>query len=412
MNKNVIIAAALMMSLSAGAQNVTDALCGEGFEGVRVVRVGNTVSVGFNDPAYRGTFRGPAEAIRLVADQCDGCDRIELVVEEYGTPKVAIRASKVGGHWLVDADYDTQPIVETLKNGAAKDEVRRGNSTYGKIDITLNPIVTLDNHRFDKLFEAGFYIAPTIETSLWKGNRINIEPIIPIYTNLDAGTRNRRFQLGSTNIQQDFIFGGKWYGTASVGTFRSCRAGLNVDFGCHVMPQLAVGVRASWTVDSYFGKDEEGNAKWYMASEDLKGRRSEVSALLKVDYFHLPSAIQAQLSAGRFVYGDFGARLDLTRHLGDYALGVYGILTGGEHNAGFHFAIPVRGKRNRQGGAVRVNLPEYYDMQYGMVSYFKYASEKMGTELEVRPVENRSLQYWNADYVKRNVQRILDGAME
>lgn len=59
-----------------------------------------------------------------------------------------------------------------------------------------------------------------------------------------------------------------------------------------------------------------------------------------------------------------------------------------------------------------MNLPEYYDMQYGMVSYFKYASEKMGTELEVRPVENRSLQYWNADYVKRNVQRILDGAME
>lgn len=407
MNKNVIMVAAVLMGMAAKAQDVTEVLCSEGFENVRTAHVGNTVCVALNDPAYRGTFRGPAEAIKLVAEKCAGCDKVELMVEEYGTPRLAIHASKVGGRWVVDADYETQPISDALDAASGKSNVRRGNSTYGKIDITFNPIVTLDNHRFDKLFEAGFYIAPTIETTLWKGNRINVEAIVPVYTNLDAGTRNRRFQLGSTNIQQDFIFGGKWYGTATVGAFRTCRAGANVDFGCHVLPQLSIGVRANWTVDSYFGKD-----KWYIASEDLKGRRSEVSALVKVDYFHLPTAVQAQLTAGRFVYGDYGARLDLTRHLGDYAIGLYGILTGGEHNAGFHFAIPVRGKRNRQGGAVRVNLPEYYDMQYSMVSYFEYASEKMGTELEVRPVENRSLQYWNADYVKRNVQRLLDGVME
>ena len=126
----------------------------------------------------------------------------------------------------------------------------------------------------------------------------------------------------------------------------------------------------------------------------------------------MATAMQAQLTVGRFLYGDFGARLDCTRHLGDYAIGVFGVLTGGEHNAGFHFAIPVRGKRNKQHGLVRVNLPEYYDMQYNMVSYFKYADECMGTELEVRPVENRSLQYWNAAYIQRNVQRILDGLVK
>ena len=133
---------------------------------------------------------------------------------------------------------------------------------------------------------------------------------------------------------------------------------------------------------------------------------------MRADYFDVATALKAQLTAGRFLYGDYGARLDITRHYRDYAIGVFGILTGGEHNAGFHFAIPVRGKRNKQGGYLRVNLPEYYDMQYNMVSYFEYADERMGTELEVRPIENRSLQYWNAAYIQRNVQRILDGKLD
>lgn len=402
-----IMISALMLCAAAMSQNVTDELSNHGFENVRLKTVADKVYVIFNDPAYRGTFRGPAEAIKLISSHCLACSKIEMVVEEYGTPKVAVHAAKADGHWSVEADYQTKDIVEILESCGGQTVGGCKNSTYRKIDVTINPIVSLDNHRFDKLFELGTFIAPTIETSLWKGNRINVEPIFPIYTNLDKRARNRQFQLGSTNIQQDIIFGGEWYATATVGTFRPCRMGANIDFGYRPTPQLALGVRTNWTVDSYFD-----NGTWYVGSADLKGHRSEVSALFKADYFHTASAIQAQLSAGRFVYGDWGARIDMTRHYGDFAIGVFGILTGGEHNAGFHFAIPVRGKRNRQKGTVRVNLPEYYDLQYNMVSSFDYAELKMGTELEVRPIENRSLQYWNAGYIKRNTQRILDGLLE
>ena len=114
---------------------------------------------------------------------------------------------------------------------------------------------------------------------------------------MDAGSRDRRLQLGSTNIQQDFIFGGRWYGTLSVGTFRSYRLGANVDLGYRVLPQMSVGIRANWTVDSYFGDDN-----WYVGSVDFKGNRSEVSALLRADYFDVATALKAQVTAGRFLY--------------------------------------------------------------------------------------------------------------
>lgn len=392
------------MGVCTYAQDALAALEDEGFENVCVSYENGIVYAAVEDPAYRGTFRGPAKAIVQLSETYPLCERIELVVLEYKTPKVVLHASKVGGRWTINVDYDTSAVTERLSTAK---NVTSKNKSIGKVDVTLNPIVSLDNHRFDKLFEAGFFLAPVIETTLWKGNRINIEPIIPVYTNMDAGSRDRRMQLGSTNIQQDFIFGGRWYGTLSAGTFRSYRLGVNLDFGYRVLPQMSVGIRANWTVDSYFDDN-----KWYVGSVDFKGNRSEVSALFKADYFDVTTAMQAQLKAGRFLYGDYGARLDITRHFDDYAIGVFGVLTGGEHNAGFHFAIPVRGKRNKQSGFLRVNLPEYYDMQYNMVSYFEYADERMGTELEVRPIENRSLQYWNAAYIQRNVQRILDGKLD
>ena len=407
MNRYCAIVFALLTTLVVAAQDVKDVLRSEGFENICIAQQGDVVYISLEDPAYRGTFRGPGVALQKLADRFPLCERYEMVVEEYQTPKVAIHASKTGDNWLVNVDYETTPIKNVLKEQRKSESVKPVNPSTGKIDVTFNPIVSLDNHRFDILYEVGLFIAPTIETTLWKGNRINVQPIIPIYTNLDKGNRNRDVQWGSTNIQQDFIFGGKWYGTLSLGTFRTFRMGANIDFGCRVLPSLSIGVRTNWTVNSYFADN-----KWYVGNKDIQGRHSEVSALLKVDYYERLSSLQVQLTAGRFLYGDWGARLDCSRHFGEYVVGVYGILTGGEHNAGFHFAIPVQGKRNRQSAPIRVNLPEYYDLQYSMVSCFEYADEMMGSELEVRPIENRALQYWQADYIKRNLQKYLDGTLE
>lgn len=410
MNRYCTIVFVWLATLVAVAQDVREVLCSEGFENVCVAQQGAVVYASLEDPAYRGTFRGSGVALQKLAGCFPACERFELVVEEYKTPKVAVHAVKASdSHWIVDVDYATAPIKKVLENQQLADgkKPKPVNSSVGKVDVTFYPIISLDNHRFDKIFETAFFIAPTMEVTLWKGNRINIQPIIPVYTNLDAGDCNRKFQWGSTNIQQDFIFGGKWYGTFSLGTFRSLRMGGNVDIGYRVLPSFSIGLRANWTVNSYFAND-----KWYVSNRDIKSRTSEASALIKADYYERTSSLQVQLTAGRFLYGDWGARLDCSRHFGEYVVGLYGILTGGEHNAGFHFAIPVRGKRNRQPGCIRVNLPEYYDMQYSMVSYYKYSDEKMGSELEVRPVENRSQQYWQADYIECYLQKFLDGILE
>ena len=99
--------------------------------------------------------------------------------------------------------------------------------------------------------------------------------------------------------------------------------------------------------------------------------------------------------------------MDVTRHFGDYAIGVYGVLTDGEHNAGFHFAIPMMGKRQKRNGRIRLRMPEYFNWEYSMVSNYRYANENMGREYTVRADENRSARYFQAEYIEQSLQRYL-----
>ena len=111
---------------------------------------------------------------------------------------------------------------------------------------------------------------------------------------------------------------------------------------------------------------------------------------------------------GRFVFGDYGARLDISRHFGDYTIGLYGVLTGGENNAGFHFTIPLGPKRQMRKGRVRLKLPDYFDWEYSMRSNGKYYTEQMGKYIETRPDENRSAHYWQPRHVAQYAEKILN----
>jgi hypothetical protein len=122
--------------------------------------------------------------------------------------------------------------------------------------------------------------------------------------------------------------------------------------------------------------------------------------------------VQVELQGGRFTYGDYGGRVDVTRHFAEYAIGVYGILTEGEHNFGFHFAIPFGGKRQKRNGYVRVRLPEYFTWNYSEKSNFKYALENMGKSYVTQPDQNHSAHYWEPAFVEEYVERTLNGTFQ
>ena len=377
--------------------DIPELLRQEGFEDIRTKVQADTLYATLEDLTYRGTFRGAAKAIQLVAQRHPDINQFEIVLTDYKMPQLIVHASKREGIWDVSVDRETKQALRKLE--AEKPTA----ASTGKIDITFFPIVSLVNNKLDHLFDYGVYIAPAIAATLWKGSRLTIQPIIPIINNLGSDDHARYPQLGNVSLSQQIISTKRWQASAEVGFFDIERVGAHAQIGFHALRGLDFYIHGGYTLEANYTKND--------GFAILKGT-GKFNFMAKADYYERHSRLQFELQAGRFLYGDYGTRLDITRHFAEYAIGLYGIYTAGETNAGFHFAIPVGGKRQRRGGFVRPRLPEYFNWEYSMKSYFKYYQEKMGRGYTTQPDQNHAAHYWEPDFVQEYVSRILNGTFQ
>ena len=395
MKRLIVFACYALMVAAAAATEAGEAaaaLVRLGFEDIRISQSGGTVYASVEPTAYRGTFRGAGVAVVELGRLFPEATAIELAVTEYQSPQVAVHARREGGSWKATVDYATNAITTALGSVSAE------RSSTGRVDLTLYPMVSLDNHRFDILYEYVVSIAPSVELTLWQGNRITLQPVFPVATNIWHEKPDGYIRIGVATVSQQLNLSNRLKATLSGGMFMSNLFGFDGSLSYRVGQSLTLGLQAAVVGDAYPQTDGYEFEKL-----------DNVTILGKASYYHAPTRLEAGLTGGRFIYGDYGARLDITRHFGEYAIGVYGILTGGEHNAGFHFAIPMGGKRQTRKGFFRPMLPEYFDLEYNMVTYDKYADERMGRQVETRPDVNHSAHYWQAAYVEQYLQKYLDG---
>lgn len=365
-----------------------------GFEDIRVILVADTLYASFEDPTYRGTFRGPATALSHLAAEHPEINDFRIEVTDQRMPQLAVRAFKREGIWDVSVDRQTRSIEDQL-NG-----IKAEHPTAGHLDITPYPMISIINNKTDHLFDFSLRIAPAFGITLWRGARLTVQPIIPIAHMLDDGDSKRYIQTGCININQRIIATKRWDVQATAGTFIPQRIGLQAKAAFH----------ATRTLDFYVDAGVTGTAGYDRRQGFGFSVPKRVNAFVGVDYYEPRTKLQFQLAAGQFLWGDRGARADLTRHFGEYAIGIYGVITGGERNAGFHFAIPFGPKKQRRKGFLRVRLPEYYSMEYTMTSWFKYYIQRMGETYNTRPDASRADNFYQPAYVEHYIKRCLNNA--
>ena len=393
------VIAAMMLAQGISAQQydqredlAAQILKEQGFEDIRLQIRNDTLVASLEDHAYRGTFRGAAKAIQSVNEKMPELRSFEILLTDYQMPQVVVHAFKREGLWDIAVDRE----MEHAKAVVAHQKPLA--SSTGKIDITVVPMVSLINNKLDHLFDYAVRIAPAIAITPWKGGRITLQPIIPISYRLTKGDTKHYVQMGSTNISQQFLATKRWQLTAAAGFFHMERMGVQSNLTFHATRQLDLSLEAGQTGETYVHKGGIHFGRW-----------KQTNIMAKADFYEPHSKLQIELQGGRFPYGDCGGRLDVTRHFSEYAIGVYGILTGGEKNAGFHFAIPFGGKRQRRTKFVRLRLPEYYAMEYSMSAFFRYTQEKMGRSYVTQPDQNRAAHYWEPRFIEEYIAKILNG---
>ena len=391
----ICLFALVIASVSVRAQDakIVSVLKAEGFEDIRAKTIADTLYLAIEDRAHRGTFRGAVAALRQVTDTCPEIQCFELVLTDYKMPQLIVHAFKREGIWDVSVDRHMKQALEVLR------DVKPQAASTGKIDITAFPMVSLVNNKLDHLFDYCVSIAPAFAATLWPGARLTLQPIFPIIYRLDDYDTKRYIQIGNTNLSQQILSTKHWHISAAAGFFHAERAGIQAKVTFHAIRNLDISLDGGYTYG--FNYTKQSGLGFIRNTQQL-------NFMARASYYEPHTRLQIELQGGRFLYGDYGGRLDVTRHFGEYAIGVYGILTGGEYNMGFHFAIPVGGKRQRRKGFVRVRLPEYYGLEYSYQAYFKYWEEKMGRFYATQPDQNRSAHFWEPDFVEEYIRKMLN----
>ncbi len=395
----------LLMSLAVKGQDqkysIIQKLEDTGFENIRLHQSEEDLTIGVENNIYRWNVRGISAALDKVSEQAPSEGMIRLVMLRFGIPQVMITVpaeqwqnahDSTLKHTLdstLQVSYRLQKAWQTIR-----DQKPENRNTF-KFDFVFYPQFYLTNLTFNTIYEVQFNIAPALQLSLWKGMQLTAQVILPIYSyNGVFGEEGKLVRPGFLVLSQDFRLPGPVFGNISIGNFNNYRYG--VDFNLmYPFPNQRwdVGLNAGLTGYSIFRKDG-----WEF------GKLETVTFFVSAGYYLPRFNLRFRASAGRFLYGDYGGRFDLTRMFGETAIGFYAAYSietsdgAGYPNAGFHVSIPFPPGKRLKHRRLRVDLARYFEWEYNGATELIY-----NRYYERRPNENRSEHYFNPVYLQQEI---------
>lgn len=378
------------------ATTISNRLISDGFENVRVVQDGNQISVVLEDNHYRGIFRGLGVALQLISPSAEATDTIELIALENRMPRLTVKATHIKGSWNVDTEY----------GGTMNRKLRRAkskNSSAYKLDIVPYPSFIFSNHRYDRLWSLAMYISPTLEMDLWPGAKVTAQMKVLAIDNFKDATFDKVLP-GYITLSQQIISNSRWDVKATAGLFNLYRNGVDVRGTYHFNNQLDFGLIVG------------GTGPWYVRNHKLTMCNIDKFNIVgQVNYYEPRTNLQFDLKFGRFVFEDTGVRLDVLRHLRDYAVGIYANKTNTNANIGFEFSVPIGPKKMGKHRALRVRFPETVSLRnsenIGRSSKTAY-TDRLEQLYKIGPDDNYSAHYWQPELIKEYLQLFLEGVID
>lgn len=359
-----------------------------GFEEIQLHETEDNLYVSLEDNVYRVSYEGIAAAIQKLHTLYP-TDTIHLLLTNAGMVQLSINAFQNKGEWHIATEYDDKRTRTMLE----KEPIVA--SANWKADVVLYPQISLDNHRLDRLYNAALNIAPAMHMTLWRGASLTAQIVVPIWNNI--GGTSDHVRPGWLTLQQTWLEGALWHCQSTFGLFNRQRWGIHNLLQRHLSKRcdlsLHIGSTGFWEADGMRPIIE----RW---------KRFDIS--LHTEYYIPTIGLQIEISGGHYTFGDYGGRIDLTRHFGETSVGVYARMSEDAHDGGFHFAIPMGNKHLTKHRRIRVRVTDYFDWEYRMVSDGKWIDKQYGIGYETSPRENRSADYMQAAYIEIQLNKVLN----
>jgi hypothetical protein len=302
----------------------------ENFENITHDSSGTKVA--YEQRLYRNPYRGMEQISRALPDS-----RIEEFIPMFqGVP--------IGAY---------QPGRSVKFRNLARQElnVPAFPLTKYKLDFWLQPVFAANFGYKEKPIQSNTSVLLQTQFILAKGLAFNTGILFPITNDLD--NRPKKIRLAPTYLNQFLAFG-KNFVSASAGYFYDDQYGVNLQYR-----------HQNFTNPWSFGLQGGLTGLYYWAEKGIYYEKMDNLLLLADVAYRLPyHNVTVQLSGGRYLAGDNGARLDLIRQFINVEVGVYIMKTSYGTTAGFNFAVPIPPGKIIQGKKIRLRTNDEFRWEY------------------------------------------------
>lgn len=368
-------------------------------ENIRIMSTDSVCYVQYTNNAWMSEAQAlyaVLESMQSIAPQ----QAWQIHIATDGVPQLTVQASLDQVLAIQKAQAITPQFVESLHisydqpHTAIFRNVPTHNKSLGKTDFVLYPQFIFQNNTFERIWETQFNLAPAIETSLWNGARITAQVIFPIHNNISS-PEARFIRPGVIAFSQQYRLPHNIFGSISIGNFTSQRMGINiVNHWISSSGVYKVGYTASLTGSSYVDRNGWSISKWKRISAHLK--------CAITPKFH---NMEAEISLGRYIYGDYGGQLTLTRRFSNAALQLFGRYTGGISCAGMSITLPIWLRKQSRAHIFRAKVSNWYQLSYSEKSGNK-ADHGTGRSFGTSPATTPMTHYLNPYYLKKQLIHI------
>jgi hypothetical protein len=339
------------------AAAVARALVEAGFENVSVVPTDSTWMVRYENRVDRWDLPavGRVAATCLATGSLSG--RLVLVPLTRGVPVIALGAGADDWRRYLaglsgPAEFRDRLAITPPPAAATRtaDAPAPANRSRGRIDLAVRPLLDLQLGIADDPFQTSLAVAPELTVSPARGLLVTLQARQEVQDDLDDF--NSPLEPGRNTLSWNERLPGGIEVAASAGTFPDNRYGAVAELARYLEPGGRLEARVGGDWSGFYKYLKSGTISYSDA-----GAWSGVGTLIG----RLPDRdVELAITGGRFLTGDAGVRVDLTRRFGEVDLGFFGISTDAGDVGGFRFSVPLPARHWSRPRAVRpVTVPTF-----------------------------------------------------
>lgn len=207
----------------------------------------------------------------------------------------------------------------------------------GQVDFFMGVDFNYRDILWRRIYDILINLTPGVKWNMSKGWQLSAQALVPVYN--DYGERYKKVRLNMAVLSKEVHLDDRLFLKASGGCFSDERYGLDLKVMYIVSPWLALEAQTGITgyCSMAAGWEASTPERW--------------TGLLGTDFYIRPFNTEIRVRGGKFVYSDYGGRIEAMRHFKHCTVGVYGEYSNkGKENAGFKIIAmipPYKRKRHK-----------------------------------------------------------------